>query len=94
MDRRRGRINSRGFVREFLIDFEGFQFPGLVDFIVLPLPECQLAGLPSPRASVFAVWSDGEAGVTLVVFLASSLSESMDFYDFWVCCYLGDSEAD
>ena len=96
LERRRGRINSRGFCRSFLFDFEGFQFLGLADFLVLPRPECQLAGLASPRASVFAFWSDGEAGVTLVVFffLASSFSESMDFYDFGVCCYLGDGEAD
>ena len=33
-------------------------------------------------------WSDGEAGVTLVDFLASSVAESVDFYDFWFCTFL------
>ena len=61
-----------------------FQDFGLVDFLVLPRPECQLAGLASPRASVLACLSDGEAGETLVDFLAGSLSGPMDFYEFWV----------
>ena len=54
LERRRGRINSQGFCREFILDFERFQFLGLVDFLVLPRPECQQAGLASPRASVLA----------------------------------------
>ena len=69
--------------REFLFDFDGFQFLGLVVFRVLPRPECQLAGLASPRASVRAYLSDGEAGVTLVVFLASSLQSR------WISTTLG-----
>ena len=32
--------------------------------------------------------SDGEAGVTLVVFLAFFVSEAVDFYDF--VCFSGD----
>ena len=55
--RRRCRLNSRGCCRGFLLDLERFQFLGLVDFLVLPRPECQLAGLASPRASVLAYLS-------------------------------------
>ena len=72
----------------------GFQDFGLVDFLVLPRPECQPAGLASPRASVLACLSDGEASETRVDFLAGSFSESMDFYDLLVCDCLGDGEAD
>ena len=62
LERRRGGINSRGFCREFRFDFEGFQFLGLVNFLVLPRPERQLARLASPRTSDLVFWSDGEAG--------------------------------
>ena len=59
LERRRGRINSRGLFREFIFDFEGYQFLGLVHFLVLRWPECLLAGLASPRAPVLAFWKDG-----------------------------------
>ena len=38
--------------------------------------------------------SDGEAGVTLVMLSGELVAGSMDFYDFGVCTYLGDGEAD
>ena len=37
--------------------------------------------------------SDGEAGVTLVVFLAICCAEPMDSYDVWFALLLGDGEA-
>ena len=49
-----------------------------------------MAGLVSPRDSVVAFLIDGKAGVTLCVFLASSL-QSQDVYDFWGCILFGDS---
>ena len=67
---------------------------GLVDVPVLPRPECRLAGLASLRTSVLVCLSDGEAGETLVDFLAGSFSESLDFYVFLICACLGDGEAD
>ena len=78
---------------DFLLVCGRLQNVELVVFLFLLRLECQLAGLASPRASVLAYLSDGEAGVTLAVFLASSFSESIDFYDFWVCICLGDGEA-
>ena len=76
---------SRGFCRGILLDLDGFRFLGLVDFLVLPRPECQPAGLASPRESVRTDLSVGEAGVTLVDFPAGSFAESMDVYDWWFC---------
>ena len=84
LERRRGRINSRGFSCEFLLILKGFQFLGLVDLLVLARPECQLAGLVSPRDSVLTCLSNGEIGVTHVDFLADFFSESMDLYECWV----------
>ena len=82
--RRRGRLNPRKFLGDFLLVGGGLLDFALVVFRVLPRPQCQLAGLASPRDLVLVYMSDGEAGVTLVVFLAYSFSESVDFYDFWV----------
>ena len=80
--RRRGRLNPRKFLGDFPLVGGGLLDFALVDFRVLPRPQCQLAGLASPRDLVLVFMSDGEAGVTLVVFLAYSVSESVDFYDF------------
>ena len=81
--RRRGRLNPRNLSDFLLVDGGLLDF-ALVDFRVLPRPQCQLAGLASPRDLVLVYMSDGEAGVTLVVFLAYSFSESVDFYEFGV----------
>ena len=51
-ERRRGRTNPRSFRGDFLLECGGLQDFELVDFLVLPRLECQLAGLASPRASV------------------------------------------
>ena len=82
--RRRGRLNPRKSHGGFLLVGGGLLDFALVVFLVLPRPQCQLAGLASPRDLVLVSLSDGEAGVTLVVFLAYSFSESVDFYDFGV----------
>ena len=55
--------------------------------------ECQLIGLASWRTSVFSCSSNGEAGETLVDWLAGSFSESLDSYKYWVDACLGDGEA-
>jgi hypothetical protein len=80
--RRRGRLNPRKILGDFLLVGGGLVDFALVDFRVLPRPQCQLIGLASPRDVVLVFMSDGEAGVTLVVFLAYSVSESVDCYDF------------
>ena len=64
LERRRGRMNSRGICGEVTLDPWDFQFLGLVDFPVFPWPECQLAGLAFPCDSIRNYLSDGEAGIT------------------------------
>ena len=81
--RRRGRLNPRKFLGDFLLVGGGLLDFALVDFRVLPRPQCQLAGLASPRDLVLVYLSYGEAGVTLVVFLAYSFSGSVGFYEIW-----------
>ena len=54
LGRRRGRLNPREFHGVLLLDFGGLQDFENVDFLVIPRPECQLAGLVSPRDSVVA----------------------------------------
>ena len=79
--RRRGRLIPRKCLGDFLLVGGGLLVFALVDLRVLPRPQCQLAGPASPRDSVLGFVADGEAGVTLVVFLAYSVSEPVDFYD-------------
>ena len=83
-ERRQGRVNSREFRDGFLRVCVGPLGFLLVDFLFLPRLECQLSGLVSWRASAFACLSDGEAGRFFVDFLKGSLSESLDFYEYWV----------
>ena len=52
--RRRGRLIPREFHGDLLLDYGGFQDFGNVDVLFLPRPECQRAGLASPRDSVVA----------------------------------------
>ena len=47
-----------------------------------------------PEGLGFRFLERSDAGVTLVVFLASSFSDPMDVYDFWVDTCLDDGEAD
>ena len=47
--RRRGRLSPRKFHGEFLLVGGGLLDFALVVFLVLPRPQCQLAGLASPR---------------------------------------------
>ena len=82
--RRRGRLNPRKFHGAFLLAGGGLLDFALVVLLFLPRPQCQVAGLASPRDLVLVCMIDGEAGVTLVVFLAYSVSESVDFYDVGV----------
>ena len=80
--RRRGRLNPRKFLGDFLLVGGGLLDFAFVDLRVPPRPQCLLAGLASPRDLLLVFMSDGEAGVTLVVFLAYSVSESVDFNVF------------
>ena len=92
--RRRGRLNLRKFLGDFLLFGGGSGDLALVVFRVFPRPHCQLAGLATPRDLVLVHLSDGEAGVTPVVFLADSFQSRRISTICWFCVHLGDSEAD
>ena len=68
-----------GLVTNFYWFVESFNFETFVVFLVLPRPECQLAGLASPRRSHLVFWSDGKAGWTLEDFVAKIYFILKDF---------------